>query len=103
MNRTCRDAYTVYLQHASMCSAPQKVFAICNLLVKLESRCVTQGRCISHIQLEMIHDLFEAFLGGEKLSEEHQLKLMCHVVALPIGSHGTEDLNLKDIMSFVRS
>ena len=103
MNRTCRDAYAIYLQHASMCSAPHKVAAICALLDKLEKRCVDEGRYVSLVQLEMLHDLFKEFIKDERLSEVHQLRLMCHMVALPIGTYGVEDVNLKEIMSFVRN
>lgn len=103
MNQTCQDAYGIYLQHKASFSSSKKVAAICNLLVKLERRCVDLKRNLSYWQLMMIYDIFDVFLSEEKIEEEDQLKLMCHVVGLPIGSYASTDVNFRDMIGFIRS
>jgi len=103
MNHTCRDAYAVYLQHAGTSSAAWKVTMICELLEKIELRCVYEARHVNIFQLETIRDMFEGFIKDETLSEEHQLRLMCHIVSLPIGTGGTKTMILNAIMGFVRN
>ena len=102
MNQTCSDAYSVYLQYKGSFSARKKVSAICNLLSKLEKRCVDQKRNVTYWQLILIYDMFDVFLSDEQIDEEDQLRLICRVVSLPIGSYGSNEINFRNIINFIR-